>query len=145
MLLKSSLLGLFTSVIFGLSVLAAPDNYAPEIPIFNEVFLNEDGTKEVVIGVNEDGSFVTEIMDAAKAVNPNDCRHTSIETYGQPKGESKSYNKQYSDKCYKTRTVMDARCLICGRTGLKSYSAWSDKGHKYPLFSSTCEKCNYKK
>lgn len=133
------------SILLGMTAFATPISTQSDIPGVNTIFTNEEGEKEIVIRVEEDGSFVTSLLSQERAVNPNQCQHTNLEMYGKPKGTTQSHNKQDPDNCYKTRTVQEARCLTCNRTGLKVYSSWEEHPHNYPLFSNKCKKCGYTK
>ncbi|WP_124064967.1 hypothetical protein [Clostridium sp. E02] len=107
-------------------------------------FIHTETGSDVVIRVNEDQSFYTAPLRMS-FINPRDCSHTNLQSYGNPMGQTKSYNKSDSTYCYKYRTVKNARCLQCGKTGFKIYGSWEKHKHSYSLFSSKCKKCGYEK
>lgn len=112
----------------------------------NDVIQGSTGSKEVVIRVNEDGSYVSCVYSLQKAsVKANStCDHTNLVEYSKYT-ETESYKKKNATYCYKTRIVQNARCAKCGKTGIKMYGKWTKYKHKYSLFGKTCKKCGYKK
>lgn len=104
-----------------------------------------DSGNDVVIKVNEDQSFYTAPLSYSMSRAANTCSHTQLEAYGSISGQSVSYNKSDSTYCYKTRTVQNARCVQCNKTGFKFYGTWTKHKHSYPLLGNTCKECGYKK
>lgn len=100
---------------------------------------------ERLVKINEDGSFITEIIEEEGVFLFNPTRTCDHELYfaGQY-SETKSYNGSDSKNCYKTRIVERTRCRRCGRQFLV-YKPWKYYGHNFPWFGDTCKKCNYKK
>lgn len=102
---------------------------------------------ERLIKINEDGTFITEVMDDGELLlsyrRPN-CEH-ELHFVGMT-SEKKSYNAQYPDKCYKTRLIEITRCRRCGKE-FKVYRRWVDHNHDFPWFGfgDKCKECGYKK
>lgn len=105
----------------------------------NEVFQAEDGTNEMVIRINEDGSYVTqpEGMTSVRA----SCRHTNLSAYKSYKETKKS---DVSSKCFMIRTVSESKCMSCGRRGFKNYGIWTYRAHDYSLLGK-CKTCGKKR
>lgn len=142
------ILSLFLAVLLimaiNTSAFAKESQYNPEQVSVGDIIHTESGN-DVVIKVNEDQSFYTAPLEYSMLRAANTCSHSQLEAYGSISGQSVSYNKSDSTYCYKTRTVQNARCVQCKKTGFKFYGTWTKHKHSYPLLSSTCKECGYKK
>ncbi|WP_313130875.1 hypothetical protein [Anaerocolumna sp.] len=123
---------------------AAPPQHNHEHISVGDVIHTETGN-DVVIKINEDQSFYTAPLRNSLLRAADTCSHNQLEAYGSKTSTTSSYNKSDSTYCYKTRTLQNARCVQCKKTGFKIYGSWTDVKHSYPLFGSTCKKCGYKK
>lgn len=104
---------------------------------------------EKLVEVKDDGSFITEVIEAKEELGEieqetrSSCSRPELR-YVITLFQKSSYNKKYSDKCYKGRYFDISRCVRCGRE-FRSYKNWVDYKHKYPLFGSECKECGFKK
>lgn len=103
---------------------------------------------ERLIKINEDGSFITEIIgeeETASLYHPTRTCDHELYFAGQF-SDTTSYYGRDSKNCYKTRTVERTRCRRCGKQFLV-YRQWKYYGHNFPWFGDTCKNkdCNYKK
>lgn len=137
-------LAVFMVMAINTTASAASSQYNHEHVSVGDIIHAETGN-DVVIKVNEDQSFYTEPLrnSLLKAAAP--CSHAQLEAYGSITAQSSSYNKSDSTYCYRTRTVQNARCVQCKKTGFRFYGSWTKHKHSYPLFSSTCKECGYEK
>ncbi len=126
------------------TVFASSSQHNHELVSVGNVIHTETGN-DVVIKVNEDQSFYTAPLINSLLKATETCYHNQLEAYGSISAQSESYNKSDSTYCYRTRTVQNARCVQCKRTGFKFYGSWTKHKHSYPLLSNTCKTCSYKK
>ncbi|WP_143321096.1 hypothetical protein [Clostridium sp. HBUAS56010] len=126
------------------TVFAASSQHIHEHVSVGDVIHSETGN-DVVIKVNEDQSFYTAPLVNSLLKAADTCSHAQLEAYGSITAQSSSYNKSDSTYCYRTRTIQNARCVQCKKTGFRFYGSWTKHKHSYPLFSSTCKKCGYEK
>ncbi|MBE5986273.1 hypothetical protein BXY41_101344 [Lacrimispora xylanisolvens] len=126
------------------TVFASSSQHNHEPVSVGNVIHTETGN-DVVIKVNEDQSFYTAPLINSLLKATETCSHTQLEAYGSVTAQSNSYNKSDSTYCYRIRTVQNARCVQCKKTGFKFYGSWTKYKHSYPLFSSTCKECGYEK
>lgn len=126
------------------TVFASSSQHNHELVSVGNVIHTESGN-DVVIKVNEDQSFYTAPLINSLSKATETCSHAQLEAYGSISAQSDSYNKSDSTYCYRTRTVQNARCVQCKRTGFKFYGSWTKYKHSYPLLSSKCKKCGYEK
>ena len=106
-----------------------------------EKILNSEGLLELVVRINEDGSFITEEFNenTVKTSHPA----ASLVAIAELNPDTETVGKDYC--CFKYRSVTKCRCQKCGAT-VKTYGVWkSHKNHDFPLFGKTCKTCGYKK
>ena len=97
---------------------------------------------EVLVKMNEDGSFVTEKISDVSTFAAQECRHDEIIKDGPPLTEKVSYGGAYADKCYKKRTVEQSYCSRCHKR-FKVYGPWTDVNHSYPFIGKKiCKVCH---
>ena len=111
----------------GISVMGA-ENEAQEVISSGNIYVTETGAKERIVRVNEDGSFVTEPIEAISSYA------TDFRTVGT------------AGICYKERLIISNKCNKCHRRGIKTYTPWTYcSKHSYPFLKKTCSICGYKK
>lgn len=137
-------LAAFIVMTINTAVFAASSQHSHEHVSVGNIIHTEAGD-DVVIKVNDDQSFYTAPLTNSLFKTTGTCPHSQLQAYGSISAQSDSYNKSDSTYCYRTRTIQNARCVQCGKTGFKFYGSWKKHKHSYPLFSSTCKKCGYEK
>lgn len=111
-----------------------------------DIIIGTTQKEEIVIEVNNDGSFTTMefIQEEASNVYQSNCPHNELTKYRPTSSEKSSYNAKNSDKCYRSRTVDVSQCRRCGRL-FYTYGRWSDYSHHYKFLGKKCTECGYEK
>lgn len=146
---KRKTLSIVSIVAFMVLVLTGITSFAsdsPESVNEGDIIIGMTQKEEIVVKVNDDVSFTTTefIEEETLGVYQYDCPHSELRKYRPTYYEESSYNKRYSDKYYKARTVDVSQCTRCGRL-FYTYGSWSDYSHKYKFLGKTCTKCGYEK
>lgn len=140
---KAVVLSLIMSLLVG-TVAMAKENDTYKAVKVNDVVLDSDGCKAVVISVYSNGDYVTLKQQYSTNKNAN-CKHTAIVEYGNPKSTSKDTSVRDATYCYRWKKVYAGRCEKCNQKGLQVTRYGSKIKHKYGLFSKKCSQCGYKK
>lgn len=129
----------------GIPVMGA-EKEVQEVITSGNIYVTETGAKERVVKVNEDGSFVTELVEEISSYVTNaPCEHPA--RYLEAVGKKTDFQTVgTAGTCYKERLIISNKCNKCQRRGIKTYSPWVRcSKHRYPLLKKTCSICGYKK
>ena len=129
----------------GIPVMGA-ENEAQEVISSGNIYMTETGAKERIVRVNEDGSFVTEPIEAISSYATNaPCEHPA--RYLEAVGKKTDFRTVgTAGICYKERLIISNKCNKCHRRGIKTYTPWTYYSkHSYPFLKKTCSICGYKK
>lgn len=140
---KAVVLSLIMSLLVG-TVAMAKENDTYKAVKVNDVVLDSDGCKAVVISVYSNGDYVT-LKQQYSAYKKTSCKHTAIVTYGKPKARSKDTSVRNATYCYRWNETYAARCAKCNQRGFEVTKCGDNIKHKYGLFSKKCSQCGYKK
>lgn len=108
----------------------------------NDVISNFNNEKEIVVKINEDGSFVTIPLNESNLYA--NCSHFNSTTYGPITTTKESYNKNNSTYCYRLKESQRIKCLDCGQF-ISTLNTWTDYKHSYGFLSNKCKECGYEK
>lgn len=136
-------LSLMISLLFGTVAMAQVGNQCDEVKV-NDVVVDSDGCKAVVISVSDNGSYVTLKQQLAINAKKN-CNHTSIVAYGNPKSCTKDTSIADSTYCYRWKSVYNGKCSKCGQKGFEIIQYGKKIKHKYGFFTKKCSECGRKK
>lgn len=103
----------------GISVMGA-ENEAQEVISSGNIYVTETGAKERIVRVNEDGSFVTEPIEAISSYATNaPCEHPA--RYLEAVGKKTDFRTVgTAGICYKERLIISNKCNKCQRISLSA-------------------------